>query len=74
MKRCQKTGKVSHASKHAACVAVRRQKKNPIMNVFPCNHCKGWHLGRTNDPARWSDRTGVLLSQHERKMMEKESG
>lgn len=59
------TGKVRHASKEGACIAARRSK-NVQMNVYLCPSCKGWHIGRSNDPLRKIARIDQLLRRHER--------
>lgn len=61
--RCQKTGKVIHHTKAAATIAAHRISKI-VMNAYPCPHCRGWHIGHSNNPIRLANRITELLAQH----------
>jgi hypothetical protein len=49
--RCQKTGKVRHATKHAADIATRiaiETNADVTFNAYPCQgrgNCGGFHIG-----------------------------
>lgn len=60
--RC-KTGKVRHPTKEAGIITAKKLK-NSRLNVYHCEHCKGWHLGNSNVPLRISERIGEVLEQH----------
>jgi hypothetical protein len=42
--------------------------KNCAMNVYRCDKCGGWHVGRTRDPYRTIARIDQVLRQHQRKL------
>ena len=52
------TGKVRHATKDGACVALKKIG-NAGLNVYRCRVCKGWHIG--NSKFRIQDRIDQLL-------------
>lgn len=58
-------GKRRHPNKAAACIAAKRLK-NCALNVYKCDNCGSWHLGRTRDPFRMAARIDQVLQQHER--------
>ena len=43
------SGKVSFASRALARVAAARKTQRMI---YKCEHCKAWHVGKTNDRKR----------------------
>ncbi len=51
-----------HANKEAACIAAKRVK-NVQMNVYYCDRCKAWHLGKSNMGFRKADRINQLLNR-----------
>ncbi len=54
MKFCRQTGKMSHASRGKAEAALRGLNKiKPAYkgNIYPCIHCRGFHVGRARQGA-----------------------
>lgn len=66
---CKKTGKVSHRSKRIAVIVQKNVEYGELMNTYRCGHCRGWHLGHTNNALRYSDQIGNLLKRHEERLV-----
>jgi hypothetical protein len=55
-------GKVKHASREAAIIAMKRIR-NAGLNSYKCPRCGGWHLGTSNKPWRIIARIDQLLKE-----------
>lgn len=56
------SGKVSHKDRRGAGIEARKAGW-PGMNVYRCKICKGWHIGKSRDPARSAQRIDWLINQ-----------
>lgn len=72
MSRCP-TGKVRHANRGAA-HTHRSKMKNSLLDVYHCAQCRGFHLGRTRDPARSAQRIGEVLDRYNRELAKRMKG
>lgn len=53
-------GKVKHADKRSAVLALKRIG-NAALNAYPCRVCGGWHLGTGHQPWKVQARLDQLL-------------
>lgn len=51
-----------------AFTAWRRMGSNVRMNIYKCDKCKAWHLGKSSNPIRFAERIGQLLDNHKKKI------
>lgn len=59
--------KTKHSSKNGAFIEARKVVKVG-MNVYRCSECGYWHIGKTRNETRSSDRITALLEKHQRRL------
>lgn len=57
-------GKVRHRDKGGAAIASKKLGWVGL-NVYKCNSCGFWHVGKSRSQTRGADRIGMLLERHE---------
>ncbi len=68
---CQKYKKIGHPTKQGAIIAARRISKI-ILNVYLCDNCNHWHIGKSKNPYRQVKRIEELLKNHQKQLDRKE--